>query len=143
MIRRAAILVVAACAIPALAQPRDALIVPGERVGPIALGLSEADLLKVAGAPASTLHQGNETVYSFGRVTVQIGTAGVDLITVDDPRFETADHLRLGLAVPVAISLLGQPVEQSTLNGVETLEYEGMALIVRNNLVMQIRIQRR
>ena len=127
----------------AVAQSRDALIVPGERVGPIALGLSEADLLKAAGVPASTLRQGNETLYGFGRVTAQIGASGVDLITVDDPRYETAEHLRLGLAAPVATSLLGQPERRTTVNGVDTLEYQGMALIVRNNLVMQIRIQRR
>jgi hypothetical protein len=140
--RRAAMLLALVCASSAIAQARDALIVPGERVGPIALGLSETDLMKAAGVPASTLRQGNETVYSFGRVTAQIGASGVDLITVDDARFETADHLRLGLAVPVAISLLGQPVKRSTTNGVETLEYDGMALIVRSNLVVQIRIQR-
>jgi hypothetical protein len=127
----------------AVAQTRDALIVPGERVGPIALGLSEADLVMAAGAPASTLRQGNQTIYAFGRVSAQISQSGVDLITVDDPRFETADHLRLGLALPVAISLLGQPAKRTTTNGVETLEYEGMALIVRSNLVVQIRVQRK
>src|SRR5215831_344559 len=143
IMRKFVIAIFALLATAAVGQPRDALIVPGERVGPIALGLSEADLLKAAGAPASTLRQGNETVYGYGRISAQIGASGVDLITVDDPRFETADHLRLGLAAPVATSLLGQPAKRTTLNGVDTLEYEGMQLIVRNNLVMQIRVQRR
>jgi hypothetical protein len=146
MIRRLAIVLFTLFAgAAALAQSRDALIVPGQRVGPIALGLSEAELLKVAGVPASTFRQGNETIYAFGRVTAQIGdpSAGVDLITVDDARFETADHVRLGLAAPVAMSLLGQPAKRSIANGVDTLEYEGLAVIVRNNLVMQIRVQRR
>lgn len=129
----------------AFAQPRDALIVPGERAGPIALGLSESDLVKVAGVPGLTLRQGNETVYSFGRVTAQIGdpSAGVDLITIEDTRYETADHLRMGLAAPVAMSLLGQPAKRSSANGVDTLEYDGMAVVLRNNLVMQIRVQKR
>jgi hypothetical protein len=47
----AAALVTATCATAQITAPNDHLIVPGERVGPFALGMTEAALLKV-GKPA-------------------------------------------------------------------------------------------
>lgn len=131
----------AAVAAPA---PRDTMIVPGERAGPIALGMTPMELASAAGATPQTLQQGKDTIYSWGDIAAQIsdGAPGVDVITVNDPRYETSNHIRVGLASPAAIAVLGQPAKRTGSPGLETLDYEGLSVVVRNNLVAQIRIRK-
>jgi hypothetical protein len=126
------------------AAPRDMLIVPGTRVGAIALGMSAAELAPSVGIPADVQHQGPDTIYSWGDVTAQISdkSPNVDLISVNDPRYETADHVRVGLAVFAVMAVLGDPVKTTNAPGIVNLEYEGMTVVVRNNLVAQIRVRK-
>jgi len=128
----------------AAAPVRDALIVPGERVGPIGLGMSAAALADAVGVPGDVQHQGNDTIYSWGEITAQISekSPGVDLITVNDPRYETADHIRVGLASLAVTAVLGQPANRTTAPGLESLDYDGMTVVERNNLVAQIRVHK-
>jgi hypothetical protein len=130
-------------AMPAPA-PRDTMIVPGKRVGPIALGMTAADLAGAASTAPQTLQQGKDTVYSWGDIVAQIsdGAPGVDVITVNDPRYETANHIRVGLAALAAMAVLGQPAQLSGSPGLETLDYDGLSVVVRNNLVAQIRVRK-
>lgn len=131
----------AAVAAPA---PRDTIIVPGERVGPIALGMTPVELAGAAGAAPQALQQGKDTIYSWGDVAAQIsdGAPGVDVITVNDPRYETANHVRVGLASLAATAVLGQPAKRTGSPGLETLDYEGLSVVVRNNLIAQIRVRK-
>jgi hypothetical protein len=124
--------------------PRDMLIVPGTRAGPIALGMSAAELTASVGSPGDTQHQGPDTIYSWGDIAAEISdkSPDVDLITVNDARYETADHIRVGLAVFAVIAVLGDPVKTTNATGIQTLDYDGMTIIVRNNLVAQIRVRR-
>ena len=124
--------------------PRDTLIVPGERVGAIALGMTAMDLAGAAGTPPQTVQQGKDTVFSWGDVTAQIseGASGVDVITVNDPRYETSNHIRVGLASLAATAVLGYPEKRTGSPGLETLDYDGLTVVVRNNLVAQIRVRK-
>ena len=124
--------------------PRDTMIVPGERVGPIALGMTAMELAGAAGTPPQTLQQGRDAIYSWGDIAAQIseGAPGVDVITVNDPRYETANHIRVGLASLAATVVLGQPAKRSGSPGLETLDYEGLSVVVRNNLIAQIRVRK-
>jgi hypothetical protein len=124
--------------------PRDTLIVPGERVGPIALGMSPMELAGAAGTPPQTLQQGKDTIYSWGDIVAQIsdGATGVDVITVNDPRYETANHIRVGLASLAASAVLGEPAKRTGSPGLETLDFEGLSVVVRNNLIAQIRVRK-
>jgi hypothetical protein len=124
--------------------PRDTLIVPGERVGPLALGMTATDLAGAVGTPPQALQQGKDTVYSWGDVTAQIseGASGVDVITVNDPRYETSNHIRVGLASLAATAVLGQPAKRTGSPALETLDYEGLTVVVRNNLIAQIRVRK-
>ena len=130
-------------AMPATA-PHDTMIVPGKRVGPIALGMTAMDLAGAAGTAPQTLQQGKDTVYSWSDIVAQIGdgASGVDVITVNDPRYETANHIRVGLAALAAIAVLGQPAQLTGSPGLETLDYDGLSVVVRNNLVAQIRVRK-
>jgi hypothetical protein len=126
------------------AAPRDMLIVPGVRAGAVALGMSPAELASSVGVPADVQHQGPDTIYSWGEVTAQISekSPNVDLINVNDPRYETADHVRVGLAVFAVMAVLGDPVKTTNALGIVNLEYDGMTIVVRNNLVAQIRVRK-
>lgn len=122
--------------------PRDTLIVPGARVGAIGLGMSAADLTLSVGIPADMQRQGTDTIYSWGEVAAQISEKSptVELITVNDPRYETADHVRVGLAAFAVTAVLGDPVKTTNAQGTVNLDYDGMTIVVRNNLVAQIRV---
>ena len=128
----------------AAAPIRDTLIVPGERVGPIALGMKAAELDQAVGIPGRVLQQGKDASYSWGDIVAQIsdGSPGVDLITVNDQRYETAGHIRVGLASLALTVVLGQPDKKTTAPGVENFEYDGMTVAVRNNAVAQIRVHK-
>jgi len=124
--------------------PRDTLIVPGTRIGPVALGMNPAELAASVGVPGDTHHQGLDTVYTWGDLAAQISDKSptVDLITVNDPRYETADHIRVGLAALALLAVLGDPMKTSNALGIQTLDYEGMSVIVRNNMIAQIRVRK-
>jgi hypothetical protein len=128
----------------AAAPVRDTLIVPGERVGPVALGMSPAELAQAVGSPGDPQRQGSATIYSWGQIVAEIGDAssGVALITVNDSRYETATHIRVGLAGLAVTGVLGPPANTTTQQGLVALAYDGMTVILRNNLVVQIRVRK-
>jgi hypothetical protein len=131
---------------PVMAAPAatDNLIVPGQRVGPIALGMTQAQLAAAMGSPGEVLHQGSATTYSWGQVAAEIGdnSPGVDLITVNDPRYDTPGHVHVGLAAPAVAAVLGQPDKKTSTQGLDTFDYDGLTVLVRNNFVMQIRVRK-
>lgn len=130
-------------AAPATA-PRDMLIVPGVRAGAVALGMNPAELAASVGVPADVQHQGPDTIYSWGDVTAQISdkSPNVDLIDINDPRYETADHIRVGLALFAAMAVLGDPMKTTNALGIQNLDYDGMTIVIRNNLIAQIRVRK-
>jgi len=131
----------AALAAPA---PRDTLIVPGMRVGPVALGMTADELNMSVGVPGTQRQEGAATTYSWGDVTAQMGQspATVDTIVVNDGRYETADHIRVGLSSLAVVVVLGQPPNITTTSGIRNYEYEGMTVATRNNLIVQIRVHK-
>ena len=139
-----ALILTIAIAGPVIAAPADNLIVPGERVGPIALGMTEAQLATAMGGPGAVQHQGTITLYSWGQVTAEIAdnSPGVETITVNDPRYDTPGHVHVGLAAPAVTAVLGQPDKKTSTQGVDAFDYEGLTVLVRNNFVMQIRVRK-
>jgi hypothetical protein len=127
------------------AQPvRDTMIVPGERIGPVALGNSLADLTQALGMPSGTLHQGNATIYSWGPIAAQMDdkTPGITAIMVTDGRFETDSHIRVGLAALAVTAVLGAPLKQTSSAGIDTLDYDGISVMVANAMVVQIQVRK-
>ena len=124
--------------------PRDLLIVPGTRAGPLALGMSVVELAASVGTPGDLQHQGPDTIYSWGEIAAEITdkSPSVDLITVNDPRYETAEHIRVGLAAFAVTAVMGDPVKTTNVTGIQNLDYDGMTIVVRNNLVAQIRVHK-
>jgi hypothetical protein len=130
--------------VTAAPAPNDNLIIPGERVGPIALGMTEAQLTAAMGGPGEVLHQGPVTTYSWGQVTAEIAdnSPGVETITVNDQRYDTPGHVRVGLAATAAAAVLGQPNKKTSTQGLDTFDYDGLTMLARNNFVAQIRVHK-
>src|SRR6476660_3809123 len=80
----------------AASAPRDMLIVPGMRVGPVALGMTSDELNASVGVPGTPRQEGTAISYSWGELSAQMGQSPptVDTIVVNDGRYETADHIR-------------------------------------------------
>jgi hypothetical protein len=125
------------------APASDNLIVPGERVGPIVLGMTAAQLTGALGT-GEVQHQGSTTVYSWGLIVAEIGdnSQSVETITVNDPRYDTPGHVHVGLAALAAVSVLGQFNKKTSTQGVDIFDYDGLTVLVRNNFVMQIRVRK-
>ena len=141
-----ALLVLTAMGEAALAAPapRDTMIVPGMRVGPIGLGMTADELNASVGVAGTQRQEGPVTILSWGEVSAQLGQtpATVDTIVVNDGRYETADHIHVGLASLAVVVVLGQPPNITTPPGTRNYEYDGMTVVTRNNLVVQIRVHK-
>jgi len=77
----------------------DELIIPGQRIGPVAIGMAGADLLKALGPPRQSFHSAKATHNHFGNglwVTVRDTDNKVVGIGTSDPRYRTKDGLRVG-----------------------------------------------
>lgn len=131
---------------PALAAPapRDAMIVPGIRVGPIALGMTPDELTASVGVPGTQRQEGAAVSYSWGELSAQMGQSPVtvDTIVVNDGRYETADHLHVGLSALAVVVVLGQPPNITDVSGIRSYEYDGMTVVTRNNFIVQIRVHK-
>ena len=82
----------------------DNLIVAGQRIGPISLGMSAAELFRVMGDPTET--QSNEFMqsYLFGRkheygfwtLNVRVENSRIFAVTTSGPEFSTPDGIHVG-----------------------------------------------
>lgn len=78
--------------------PNDRLIVPGERIGPVALGMSDEALFKL-GVPESTKPFGNWTLYLYKDMTVFVeqGSRKVVCVAVQsDSSYRLANGVKVG-----------------------------------------------
>lgn len=89
----------------------DKLIVPGERIGPISLGMPQADVLKILGTPPeSTIHTDGHSRYYYADLTVFITRdSRVDGIQTALPEYATAEGIRVGMTEPEVRAKLGKP----------------------------------
>jgi len=78
----------------------DHLIIPGERVGPISLGMSTQDLYKALGEPTQSVtgNDGTWASYSWQDLTVQtdLPSGKVSHISVSGPSYSIDNNLRVG-----------------------------------------------
>jgi len=86
---------------PTTAQaPNDKQIVPGIRVGPVSVGMSDADLYKVLGDPTDTdtLHYRPSIAYRYTSffVIVNRDSHKVTQIATSDPSYSTAEGIKAG-----------------------------------------------
>lgn len=105
-----ATLILAACA-STPPNLNDDLIVPGERIGEIEIGMPLASLLTVAGTPTRTapITDTTATTYSFPNGLTVGADDKVYWIITEDARFHTVDGVRPGVEQIYARATLGKP----------------------------------
>ena len=100
-------------AAPKGAPVRDTLIVPGERVGPIALGMSSSALLETMGPPDESVRFSDGVGATFKSAGLYANvldtTQQVFAIHVNDERYATKEGLKLGSSEMEVRAKLGAP----------------------------------
>lgn len=109
------------------------MIVPGERVGPILIGMPVADLLATAGTPRSTtLIEGSAAAtYHFGGFTVAAHDT-VYWIIAESPVYRTAGGAAVGVEQIEARSAFGKPACVVTRGDHTLYDYENLYVEVSN-----------
>jgi len=76
----------------------DNLIVPGQRIGPLFLGMTEAQLYKKLGDPVTILNNGEYTAYYYHGLDVAVlkSTGKVTQVTAESPQYSTSDGIQVG-----------------------------------------------
>src|ERR1700730_6859535 len=91
------------------------LIVPGVRIGPISLGMSDADVYKILGDPTQTMTEGVDMgraiQYVFPKLTVVVSRAThkVTSVITLDPGYSTAEGIKVGSSGLAVSTKLGIP----------------------------------
>lgn len=140
----ATILASGACA-SAPPNLNDNLIVPGERVGNIELGMSLSQLLAMEGTPTRTIPipDTRATTYYFDGLMVAADDK-VYWIIARDPRFHTVDGVATGSEQIYTRAIYGKPKCVVTRDDVTLYDYDNIYFEVNNDTgkVKQVGVQR-
>lgn len=135
----------AACATAPLTHDDD-LVVPGERIGEVEIGMPLASLLALKGTPLRTVPiSGTEaTSYTFEGLTVGAHDT-VYWIIADDARFHTSGGVRPGAEQIFARASLGKPECVVTRDNLTIYDYGNLYFNVDNGTgkVAQVGVQRK
>jgi outer membrane protein assembly factor BamE (lipoprotein component of BamABCDE complex) len=101
---------------PAAAPTFDKLIVPGKRIGPIALGMPQPDVVKILGKPGPSsvisAERGTHSIYHYLpdlTVFIKSDSNRVYKISAVSPEYATADGIRVGMTEPEVRAKRGKP----------------------------------
>ncbi|MEZ5947589.1 MAG: hypothetical protein R3C04_12205 [Hyphomonas sp.] len=123
----------------------DNMIIPGERVGNVEIGMSLSALLAMNGAPTKTIPipDTRATTYYFPGLMVAADEK-VYWIIARDPRFRTLDGVGTGSEQIYARAIYGKPKCVVTRGDVTLYDYSNMYFEVDNasGKVKQIGVQR-
>jgi hypothetical protein len=109
----------------------DNRIVPGVRIGPVFLGMTEGDLYKKLGAPIKTsYHNQGQTSYEYTTrglfVDVGLNTHVVDLIAIQSAAYSTAGGVTIGSSPLQMKAELGP--HNGTADFLHQFNYDGITL---------------
>src|SRR5262245_7807256 len=120
------------------AQPVfDRVIVPGQRVGPVALGMQAAQLLQSLGAPVRSSHDfsdGSWNTFSNGMaVFVRDSDNRVSMINIESAEFATEHGVGVGSSEIEIRSRMGAPYQAAQRPLGRVLCYSGMHVILNQD----------
>ena len=93
----------------------DDLIVPGRRVGPVSIGMSEAAMRQLMGQPLETHQTEDSRMYEFRQMSVVVptNTRRVELVIVPAPFYKTLTGITVGDEEAKISAALGKPARQT------------------------------
>ena len=104
----------------------DHLIVPWRRIGPVSLGMTATDLVRILGEPTQKNAGPVVTVYHWQddlAVTVRTDISSVTQICAVSPDYATAKGLRPGLPETAMADIMGEPQNSHLYRGWWKLSY--------------------
>ncbi len=104
----------------------DHLIVPWRRVGPVSLGMTATDVVRILGEPTQKNGNPITTTYHWQdelSVTVKTDTAYVTQICAISPNYATSQGLRPGMADSEVAKLMGEPQNSRLYHGWWKMSY--------------------
>lgn len=116
--------------------PDDHLIVPGQRIGPVKLGMSDKALFKLS-LPSTTTGGSTWMIYQYPGFVIYVANrthkvVGIEL--VGDTSYHTAEGVRIGLSLQDVEAALGPPdAEMSNPffgNTTVNVRYHGKTLLI-------------
>jgi hypothetical protein len=134
---------------PAAAQS-DTLIVPGERIGPIRLGMLPGDVVRALGQPSKINtypHGGIEYDYRYDDKYFFVTFSAVpeteaDQIGTSDPRYATREGIRIGSSGVDVVRAYGRNYNKSSVNTVCYAELGIWFLLSPQNNIRRLSVQR-
>lgn len=109
----------------------DHLIVPWQRIGPIELGMTAADLIRIMGEPTQTSRGPPSGISVFNwkndlSVYIKMDGSYVTQICALDPAYATANGVHPGATDLSVTNLLGQPKSSRVYRGWWKLSYTNL-----------------
>jgi hypothetical protein len=124
--------------VAASAQSNDNLIVPGQRVGQIQLGMPVAQVYAILGAPSRTdkLEEETHYVYSDLNVVIKDSTQRVDVVNETNSKYRTREGVGVGSQdIEVRAKMGNFSTVKQIPNGAVYCYRSGMILVTKNGIV--------
>jgi hypothetical protein len=119
----------------------DDLIVPGSRVGPVSLGMSEAALRQLMGQPLETYETEDNRMFEFKQLSVVVpkNTRRVELVIVPASHYATLLGATVGDSEARIQELYGEPARKTSRGQQVTRCYSnGIVFNIENDVVDNI-----
>lgn len=126
-------------ALQTVAAGSDNLIVPGQRIGPISIGMSKTELYRTMGEPTE---MAGAYAYNFGKLSAVVDARGhVGNINCDDPKFVTPEGIHVGSSQLAMEARMGPPELTRKLDGshfIYCYKRSSLCLVVGNGTIYSI-----
>ncbi len=115
------------------------MIVPGQSIGPVRLGMSAKDVTSVLGNPVPA--NGGEVKFPRVAVTVTLEDGDVVRVSTTNPLFRTPRGAGVGSGVDDSARLIGDPNQSVSLNGADTTivyPFQGVGFVFRGGRAVEV-----
>jgi hypothetical protein len=115
------------------------MIVPGQSIGPVRLGMSARDVTSVLGNPVPS--SGGEVKFPRVAVTVTLEDGDVVRVSTTNPLFRTPRGAGVGSDVDDSARLIGDPNQSVSLNGTDTTivyPFQGVGFVFRGGRAVEV-----
>lgn len=138
----ALILLLAVAGVPTTAAEVPALIVPGQALGPVQLGMSIAEITAVLGQPVP--ESSERVAFPRWKFTVAFHEGKAVRVSTTDPQFVTARGARVGIRFEEAAPLVRDRNFVRTLSGSELIisyPLQGLGFIFRDGRAVEVFVE--